>query len=189
VAGRDKLPHPGDPTLSVAARAGLVATAVQDIALTAADVVSLASGGRTDIAAGGAARIHTGQAIGIVAGVIEPGVGDGSAKGTGLTMIAGSGVLSLQAQAGTLQLAAQQDLTLQSASGPIKFQAAKRIVIANSHGSRITLADGKIVIECPGTYTVKASTKSLVGPKDATVTLPTMPKGDLQLVSRYAFSL
>jgi uncharacterized protein (DUF2345 family) len=151
--------------------------------------VSLASGGRTDIAAGGAARIHTGQAIGIVAGVIEPGAGDVPPKGTGLTMIAGSGDLSLQAQSGTLQLASQQDLTLQSASGPIKFQAAKRIVIANSHGSRITLADGKIVIECPGTYTVHASTKSLVGPQDATVTLPTMPKGELQLVSRYAFSL
>ncbi|MGM9486241.1 type VI secretion system Vgr family protein [Ideonella sp. YS5] len=187
--GPSKLPHPGDPALSVAARAGLVATAAQDIAIAAGDVVSLASGGRTDIAAGGAARIHTGQAIGIVAGAIEPGVAEASPKGTGLTMIAGSGDLSLQAQAGTLQLAAQQDLTLQSATGPIKFQAAKRIVIANSHGSRITLSDGKIVIECAGTYTVHASTKSLVGPQQVSVTMPLMPKGELKLEARYAFSL
>ena len=97
-------------------------------------------------------------------------------------MIAGSGDLSLQAQAGTLQMAAQQDLTLQSATGPIKFQAAKRIVIANSHGSRITLADGKIVIECPGTYTVHASTKSLVGPQQASVALPRMPRAGFEFV-------
>ena len=187
-AGPGKLPHPGDPTLSVAARGGLVATAAQDIALTATDVLSLASGGRTDIAVGGAARIHTGQAIGIVAGAIGPGT-EGSPKGTGLTMIAGSGDLSLQAQCGPLQLAAKQDLTIQSATGPVTLQAAKRIVIANSHGSRITLADGKIVIECPGTYTVRASTKSLVGPQQVGLALPTLPKGELQIDSRYAFSI
>ena len=101
---------------------------------------------------------------------------------TGLTMIAGSGDLSLQAQAGPLQLAAQQDLTIQSATGPVTLQAAKRIVIA-------TLADGKIVIECPGTYTVKASTKSLVGPQQVGLALPTLAKGELQIDSRYAFSM
>jgi uncharacterized protein (DUF2345 family) len=186
-AGHGKLPHPGDPTISVAARAGLVATAAQDIALTATDGVNLASGGRTDVAVGGAARIHTGQAIGIVAGVIEPST-EGSPKGTGLTMIAGSGDLSLQAQSGPLQLAAQQDLTIQSASAAVTLNA-QRIVIANSHGSNITIADGKIVVTCPGTWTVKASTKSLVGPEQVTFTPPALPKGDLQIDSHYAFSL
>jgi uncharacterized protein (DUF2345 family) len=103
-------------------------------------------------------------------------------------MIAGSGDLSLQAQAGPLQLAAQQDLTLQSASAAVTL-AAQRIVIANSHGSNITIADGKIVVTCPGTWTVKASTKSLVGPEQVSVTPPVLPKGELQIDARYAFSL
>ncbi|MEK8035093.1 DUF2345 domain-containing protein, partial [Ideonella sp. DXS29W] len=160
-----KLPHPTDPTLSVAARAGLVATAGQDLALTASDGVSLATGGSADAAIAGAWRIHTGQAIGVLAGAIEPTTGSTAAapipapKGTGLTMIAGTGDLSLQAQAGTMQLASKADLTLQSATADIQFAAAKRIVIANSHGANITIADGKIVVTCPGTYTVKAGKK------------------------------
>jgi type VI secretion system VgrG family protein len=188
-ASPGKLPHPTDPTLSVAARGGLLASAAQDVALTADDTVSLASGGHTDLAAGGAVRIHTGQAIGILGGAIGPTSGAGAAQGTGLTMIAGSGDLSLQAQAGTMQLAAQQDLTVQSASAPVQLQAAKRIVIANSHGSNITIADGKIVVTCPGTYTVKAGMKSLVGPQQVSTQLPLLPKGEFELIGRYAFSL
>ncbi|MEK8035052.1 DUF2345 domain-containing protein, partial [Ideonella sp. DXS29W] len=69
------------------------------------------------------------------------------------------------------------------------FAAAKRIVIANSHGANITIADGKIVVTCPGTYTVKAGKKSLVGPQSVPTSLPALPKGELITVARYAFSL
>lgn len=187
-----KLPHPTDPTISVAARAGLVGTAAQDIALTASDGVTLACGGSADAAVGGAMRIHTGQAIGVLAGAIEPSSSSGpvpSAKGSGLTMIAGSGDLSLQAQAGPMQLAAKGDLAIQSATAPIDFAAAKRIVIANSHGSSITIGDGKIVVKCPGTFTVKAGKKSLVGPAHVETTLPLMPTGELIFTGRYPFSV
>lgn len=189
--GDGKLPHPTDPTVSVAARAGLVGTAGQDIALTANDVVSLASAGTADAAVGGAMRIHTGQAIGILAGAIEPSASGPvpSAKGSGLTMIAGSGDLSLQAQSSTMQLAAKSDLTLQSATAPVNFAAAKRIVIANAHGSSITIADGKIIVKCRGTYTVRAGKKSLVGPAEVSVTPPRLPRAELNTRGSVPFSL
>ncbi|MEK8034984.1 DUF2345 domain-containing protein, partial [Ideonella sp. DXS29W] len=69
------------------------------------------------------------------------------------------------------------------------FAAAKRIVIANSHGANITIADGKIVVTCPGTYTVKAGKKSLVGPQSATVPLPRLPRGGLDTDGVVPFSL
>ncbi|MFO1339932.1 MAG: type VI secretion system Vgr family protein [Burkholderiaceae bacterium] len=186
-----KLPHPTDPTLSIAARAGLVATAGQDIALTASDGVSLASGGTADAAVGGAWRIHTGQAIGVLCGAIEPSTAGAvpPAKGSGLTLIAGNGDLSLQAQAGTMQLAAKGDLAVQSASAAVDFTAAKRIVIANAHGANITIADGKIVVTCPGTYTVKAGQKSLTGPASVSVTPPRLPRAELSPRGSVPFSL
>ncbi len=176
--GDDKVPHATDPTVNIAARGGLIATAGQDIALMGIDGVSVATGGTADVAVGGAMRLHTGQAIGILAGAIEP-TPDGAVaapKGTGLTLVAGKGDLSMQAQNGPMQLAAKGDLTIQSATGAIAIRAKGRVIVANSHGSSLTIGDDKIVFKCPGTYTVLAGMKSLVGPQMVNVQLPLLPR-------------
>jgi type VI secretion system secreted protein VgrG len=185
-----KLPHSADALISIAARGGLIATAGQDLQWSAGQTITLGSGQDTHLATGAAARIHAAQAIGILGGAIQPGAGQqGEAAGSGLTLVAAQGDLIAQAQAGTMQIAAQQDVSIQSQSAHIDWAAAKKIVLQTAGGASVTLEGGNIIVECPGKITVKASQKSFSGGANHSYTLPVMPKGELQFVARYAFSL
>jgi type VI secretion system secreted protein VgrG len=158
--GAGRLPHSSAPVLTVAAKAGLVQTAGQDLLYSANDTLTLASGQDTHLATGGAHRIHSGQAIGVLGGVIQAGQ---EAAGKGLTLIAAQGDTVLQAQAGPLQVASQGTLTVQSASAHIDWASAKKITLSTASGANITLEGGNITVQCPGTITVKAGTKSFAG--------------------------
>ncbi|MFT3721053.1 DUF2345 domain-containing protein [Pseudorhodoferax sp.] len=155
-----KLPHFTQPVVEVAAKAGLATVAGQDLQWSAGEGIVIASGQDTHLASAGASRIHTGQAIGILAGAIQPGE---QATGTGITLIAGRGDVELQAQADRMQVAAKQDVTIQSQSTHIDWAAAKRIVLSTAGGASVTLEGGNITVECPGTITVHASQKSFEG--------------------------
>jgi type VI secretion system secreted protein VgrG len=185
-----KLPHSADPFISIAARAGLVATAGQDLQWSAGQTITIASGQDTHLATGGAARIHTAQAIGIVGGAIQPGAGhQGEAAGSGITLIAAQGDLVAQAQAGPMQIAARGDLSIQSQSASIDWAAAKAIILKTAGGASVTLAGGDITVECPGKITVRAGMKSFTGGVNISHAMPQLPKGDLQFAARYPFSL
>jgi uncharacterized protein (DUF2345 family) len=168
----DKLPHTTDPVIAIAAKAGLAQTAGQDIQLSAQDTITLASGQDTHIATGGAHRVHTGQAIGVLGGAIKPGA---EAAGKGLTMIAAQGDVEFQAQAGAMQIAAKLKVDILSAIGSAEFATAKKIVLSTAGGARITIADGNIICECPGTITVKASVKQFLAGEAQWVPMPTLP--------------
>ena len=168
----DKLPHATDAVINVSARAGLAIVSGQDTAFVSEENVQLASGQDTDIAVGGALRLHAGQAIGILGGAIKAG---DKALGTGLTMIAGKGDIDVQAQASTLQVAALNDLKIQSQSANIDWAAAKKITLATAGGASIVIEGGNVTVMCPGTITVKAGTKSFVGPQKQLYGLPLMP--------------
>ena len=171
--GQDKLPHSTDPIVALSAKAGWLLSAGQDIQMAAGETITLAAGQDMSWAVGGASRIHTGQAIGVLAGAV--GAGD-KAAGKGLTLIAGKGDIEVQAQADKLQIAAKQDVTVQSASAHIDWAAAKRIVLATAGGANITLEAGNISVMCPGTITVRASVKSFVGPESTPYGLPLLPQ-------------
>ena len=171
--GQDKLPHSTDPVVALSAKAGWLVSAGQDIQMAAGETITLAAGQDMSWAVGGASRIHTGQAIGVLAGAT--GAGD-KAAGKGITLIAGKGDIELQAQADKLQIAAKQDVTVQSASAHIDWAAAKRIVLATAGGANITIEGGNITVMCPGTMTVKASVKSFVGAERASYAMPIMPR-------------
>jgi type VI secretion system secreted protein VgrG len=81
----------------------------------------------------------------------------------------------VQAQAATLQIAAKQDVHIQSKSQHIDWAAAKRIVLQTAGGASITIEGGNIIVECPGKITVEASQRSLVGPEQVSFPLPTLP--------------
>jgi type VI secretion system secreted protein VgrG len=181
-----QLPHSTDATLSAVARAGLVMVSGQDTAWVSQENVQLASGQDINLGAGGALRIHTGQAIGLLGGAIKPGE---QAAGTGLTMIAGSGDIDLQAQAATLQVAALNDVKIQSQSAAVNWAAAKKITLATAGGASIVIEGGNVTVMCPGTITVKAGTKSFVGAKGVTTSLPSLPRGALTLGGDIPFSL
>jgi uncharacterized protein (DUF2345 family) len=168
----DKLPHTTDPVIAIAAKAGLAQTAGQDIQLSAQDTITLASGQDTHIATGGAHRVHTGQAIGVLGGAIKPGA---EAAGKGLTMIAAQGDIEFQAQAGPVQIAAKDMVSIMSALQNAEFMSAKAIYFAVGGGARITIANGDIICECPGTITVKATVKEFLAGEAVWVAMPTLP--------------
>ena len=74
-----------------------------------------------------------------------------TSAGKGLSLIAGKGDIEIQAQADTLQVAAKQDLSVQSKSAHIDWAAAKRIVLNTAGGASITIEGGNITVECSGT--------------------------------------
>jgi type VI secretion system secreted protein VgrG len=172
--------------VEVASQAELALIAGQDILMSAGQGLVLGAGGDIEMAAGGAARLHTGQAIGILGGAVAPGK---QAAGTGLTMIAAQGEVSLQAQADKMQVAAQGELTLGSQGQHIDAAAAKRIVIATEGGASITIEGGNITVMCPGKILVKAGKKSFMGGQNIKVEMPVLPKQDMSLRRRYRFSL
>lgn len=173
---KDKVPHTADPDIAIVGKAGIGLTAGQDIHLSSGDTTTVATGEDTHWAVGGQARIHTGQAIGVLAGAIQAGnAPDGQAAGKGLTLIAASGPVDMQAQAGPAQVAAKQRLELKTASGVVNLAAAKKVVLAVSGGASIVIEGGQLTVQCPGTLTIKAGKKSMVGPGTQSWAMPQMP--------------
>jgi uncharacterized protein involved in type VI secretion and phage assembly len=170
----DKLPYSSDPVIAIAAKAGLGQTAGQDLQYSANETITLASGQDTHIATGGAQRIHAGQAIGVLAGAIKPGA---EAAGKGLTMIAAQGDVEFQAQASTLQVAAKNNITVQSANAHIDWASPKKISLSTAGGANITMEGGNITVQCPGTITVKAASKQFGAGGSTNYRLPILPQG------------
>ena len=183
---KGNVPHGTDAVVSVSARAGLAMVSGQDTAFVSNENVQLASGQDIDVAAGGALRLHTGQAIGILGGAIKAG---DKAAGTGLTMIAGSGDVDVQAQAGTLQVASLDDLKIQSQSDNVNWASAKKITLSTAGGASIVIEGGNVTFMCPGTITVHAGTKSFVGAANVNTKLPALPAAPLPPGQPAAFDL
>ena len=169
---RGQAAHTAEPVVTVVAKAGLALAAGQDVQLAAGETVTLASGADTHWAVGGALRVHTGQAIGVLAGAVQPG---GQAAGTGLTLAAAQGEIDVQAQAGTLQVAAKNDLSVRSATAHIDWAAATRIGLSTAGGAHVTIEGGGITVQCPGTIAIRAGKKSFVGPGRVGYAMPSLP--------------
>ena len=96
-------------------------------------------------------------------------------------MIAASGPVDLQAQAGPAQIAAKQRLELKTASGVVHIDAHQRLFIATAGGAYIRVSDDGIEVGCPGTITIKASKKSMQGPSTLETPPPDLPQSDFCL--------
>lgn len=168
-----RVPHSADALIALSAQASLAHTASHDLIVSAGDVIHLGSGSHTQLTSGGALRMHSGQALGVLGGAIQ-------ATGNGLTLIAAQGDVTLQAQSGPAQLAAQQDLRIQSANGEINLAAAQTLTLSTADGARITLANGQLTIQCPGTVTVNAANKVLAGGGQISIPLPAWSQNGLK---------
>jgi hypothetical protein len=93
----------------------------------------------------GALRAHTGQAIGVLAGAVKAGE-----DGVGLQMIALRDAVDVQAQAGTLDVQAGDDVHIVSANGHVDWAAAKRISLSTADRANIAIEGGNITVQCPG---------------------------------------
>ena len=184
------VPASTDPVIALQSRAGWAATAGQDLHACAADDITLASGQDSHWATGGAFRLHTGQSIGLLAGAVQAGTGaaggSGSAPaGTGITLIAAQGDTQIQAQSGPLQIAAKQQLSIQSETANIDWAAAKKITLATAGGASIVIEGGNITVMCPGTITVRAGVKSFSGAAGVNYALPALPRSSMKFDEKF----
>ena len=180
--GDDKVPQTTDPVVAISAKAGLAIAAGQDVALGAGENVVVAAGQDLLVASGGSARVHSGQAIGVLGGAVGAG---SEAAGKGLTLIAGSGDVELQAQADKMQVAGKGDVSVQSKSKFVDWAAAKKITLATAGGARIVIEGGNITVECSGKITVRAGTKSFLGPSNESTRLPELPRSTMSFDERF----
>jgi uncharacterized protein involved in type VI secretion and phage assembly/uncharacterized protein (DUF2345 family) len=177
-AGAGKLPHTTDPIVALSAKAGMGVVAGQDLQYASGDALGWQAGQDLHVAGGAQLHLNTGQSLGVLAGAVKAGEG---AKGKGLTVIAGQGPVQIQAQAGQAQVAAKALVNVQSAHAHIDWAAAKKITLATSGGASIVIDAGGITTQCPGKITVKAATKSFVGPGTESYPMPLMPKAVFKL--------
>jgi type VI secretion system secreted protein VgrG len=166
-----KIPHSHAPVVTVAAQAGIGITASDGLHIAAGEVAHFASGRDTHIAAGEALTMHSGQALGILAGAV--GAGDGN---SGIKLYAGEGDIDMQAQSDTMTFAAKELVKLISANSHIDFAAAKSITLCTAEGASLTIEGGNITFACPGTISVKASTKTFTRPTSMNYPLSSFPR-------------
>jgi uncharacterized protein (DUF2345 family) len=170
--GPNRVPHSTAPVVTVVGKAGIANIAAQDQQWAANETVSIQAGQDINVAVGEQLKLHAGQAIGILAGAIKAGSG---AAGTGITMVAAEGPINVQAQADTLQIAAKNDVQMISVTDQIDFAAAKSIELRTAGGAAIIIDASGVRTTCPGVITVKAGTKSFVGPGSLGFGLPSLP--------------
>jgi type VI secretion system secreted protein VgrG len=176
-ASPGKLPHSTDPIVAITAKTGLATVAGQDLQWASGEAISLQAGQDLQVAGGQQWRLHTGQSLGILAGAIQAGQG---AKGTGLTVIAGQGPVQMQAQADRAEVAAKNLVNVQSANAHIDWAAAKKVTLTTSGGAQIVIGAEGITVQCPGQITVRAASKSFVGPEAANFPLPKLPQAPFE---------
>ncbi|KGD90380.1 type IV secretion protein Rhs [Achromobacter sp. RTa] len=157
-AAEGKVPHPTDPVVLMAARAGLAQIAGQHMQYTAGEAVHWSSGKDQNLAVMGALRLHTGQGLGIVAGLQQGGAD------SGLDLISAKGNVDVQAQHDILRVQAQKDIRIGSAQTSVECAAPKRIRIATAAGASIVLEGGNITVTAPGRIDVKTGNKQFSGP-------------------------
>ncbi|HCY64592.1 MAG TPA: hypothetical protein DHV59_17570 [Oxalobacteraceae bacterium] len=166
----DKVPHSTAPLVTVAAQAGLGMTAADGLHVAAGEAAHFASGRDMHVAVGEALTVHSGQAIGVLAGAV--GAGDGDA---GIKLYAGQGDVDLQAQNDAMTFAAKELVKLVSANSQIDFAAAKSIELCTEGGASLKIDGGNITFACPGTISIKASSKSFTGPTSLSREMNTWP--------------
>ncbi|WP_377700801.1 type VI secretion system Vgr family protein [Pseudoduganella sp. UC29_71] len=178
--GSGKLPYSSAALVAISARAGLGVTAGQSVQLASGEGVTVMSGADSQFATGGKLRVHGGQAIGVLGGAVKAGEGD-----VGLQMIAAKDAIDVQAQAGTLAAQARDDLMVASAAAQVDWSAAKSIKLATAGGASITIADGNIVVACPGKLTIHAGKKSFSGPASMGANMPALPRGAMKFDEQF----
>ena len=170
-----KLPHNTDAIIALSAKAGFGVVAGQDLQFASGETATLMTGQDSQMLSGGQLRAHSSQAIGLLGGVVTPG-----ATGVGLHLIAARQPIDLQAQSDVLGVQARDDIDVISANAHIDWAAAKSISLSTAGGANITISGGNITVQGPGKITIRAGTKSFVGPESAYFPLPKLPRSALE---------
>ena len=98
----------------------------------------------------------------------------------GITAIAAHHPLSIQAHSDTLEVLADQSVTITSTDAGITVLANQKIVLI-AGGAAITLDGENITFACPGTFSVKGAGQGWGGAVRASARLPVLPDGSTRI--------
>jgi type VI secretion system secreted protein VgrG len=96
----------------------------------------------------------------------------------GLKLFAAKGKVEIQAQSDALDLFADKQLRVASASQDVLVSGKTRAAMA-SGGAALTIENGNVVFHCPGEFRIKAASFTFEGPAGLNLPLPVMPKSNL----------
>jgi type VI secretion system secreted protein VgrG len=102
-----------------------------------------------------------------------------SQKG-GMQVYAANGAVSLAAHTDSLEMLADQAVTVQSINGHIRIEAAKKIAIVAGQSS-VTLDGGNITFACPGQFSAKGAQRAFTGPAAKAAAPLTLPDTRVKL--------
>ncbi len=181
-----KLPHPGAPLLHLAGAGGIALGASADLALAAEETVHLAAGQHQHWATAQNLRLHTAQSLGVLGGAMDPTLGP---SGSGLEFIAAQKNTTIQAQDGTFELGARKALLVESTESRVDVASPRLISLSTPGGANITIANGSIVVQCPGTITVLSARRSFLPPAFVSVALQELPRADVRFDQEFVLYL
>jgi type VI secretion system secreted protein VgrG len=105
----------------------------------------------------------------------------------GLKIFAAKGKVEVQAQSGPMDLFADRQLRVASASQDVLVSGKTKAVMA-SGGAALTIENGSVVFDCPGEFRIRAASFTFEGPASLNPPLPALPKSDLKLSDQYPSS-
>ncbi|WP_392561457.1 type VI secretion system tip protein VgrG [Orbus sturtevantii] len=133
------------------APAGIGLTSDENIQLSSGNSISLTSEQQTDISALNNITLTSSEAVGIFA------------HKAGMKLLANQGQVELQAQNDALDVAAKQEINIDSVDGHITITAKKEIILI-SGGSYIKIDASGVELGSSGNVTIKASALQKMGP-------------------------
>ncbi|MFM0064744.1 type VI secretion system Vgr family protein [Paraburkholderia aspalathi] len=158
-------------SLSELKEAVMLLSSPKGIALATPDRVSVAAGKDVN------ATTSAGFNVSALRNIVLAAVGAVSvfAQKSGLKLFAGSGMVEIQAQNDAMQLASEQDMTIQSVNGRVVIEAKKELVL-KCGGSYLRMTSTGIEDATRGDRTWKAAAFNRQGPASLPAELPVLPK-------------
>ncbi|WP_429324123.1 type VI secretion system Vgr family protein [Paraburkholderia sp. GAS348] len=163
--------------------AGLIASAPGGIALVTPSSVQQAAGENVMLTAGRHVDVSAVKRFTLAAGDLI----SLCAHRLGLKIFAAKGKVEIQAQSDALDLLADQQLRVASASQDVLVSGKTKAVMA-SGGAAITIENGNVVFHCQGEFRVKAESFIFEGPENFENALLDLPQSELKLTNIYNLS-
>jgi uncharacterized protein (DUF2345 family) len=141
-------------------KAVILLSAPEGIGMVTPKTIQMAGGEHLALAAGNNADLNAGDNVTVAAGETVSLF----AVNRGIKALAANGAVDIEAQTGSMQLFAEQDMKVTSADGNLHVTAGKSVVISDGAGAYIKMEGGNIEIGCPGTITSRAAGLPKQGP-------------------------
>ncbi|MCP3706231.1 type VI secretion system tip protein VgrG [Paraburkholderia sp. CNPSo 3274] len=105
----------------------------------------------------------------------------------GINLTAAKGKFTASALTDGMDLFAQKQLKVASASEDVQVAGKTKVVLFSGGGS-LTLENGNATFTLPGEFRIKASSFTFEGPRNTAIQLPALPKSSLKISDQYSSS-